>query len=105
MLNTKLKQLRKESGLRQQQIADFLNVDQSLIVRIENGTRNLSSSMIDKLCNLFGCSSSYLLGETNEDCFIPLIFNFNPRKITKDDLEAIADINKIAMSIKYMNSV
>ena len=51
----RLKQLRKESKITQEQLAEYLNVDQSMITKLENGTRSLSVGMIEKICNLFGC--------------------------------------------------
>ena len=60
--NIRLKQLRKESKITQEQLANYLDVDQSMITKLENGTRNLSVTLIEKICNLFGCSDTYLMG-------------------------------------------
>lgn len=53
MMNEKLKYLRKESRITQNQLAQFLSVDQSVITKLENGTRSFSIPMIDKICSLF----------------------------------------------------
>ena len=58
----RLKELRKESKLTQEQLANYLKVDQTLITKLENGTRNLNVTLIEKLCSLFGCTEDYLLG-------------------------------------------
>ena len=60
-INIRLKQLRKESRITQEQMAEYLGVDQSLITKLENGTRSLNVTLIDKICNLFGCSEAYLM--------------------------------------------
>ena len=52
----RLKELRKESKLTQEQLANYLKVDQTLITKLENGTRNLNVTLIEKLCSLFGCT-------------------------------------------------
>jgi len=104
--NTKsirLKQLRKESKITQSQLAKYLEVDQTMITKLENGTRSLNSTLIDKICSLFGCSEAYLMGE--DDVYIPLNFAFRSSGIQADDLESIAVINKIAMNIRYMNEM
>lgn len=98
----RLRELRKESKITQEQLAQYLEVDQSMITKLENGTRNLNTTLIEKLCSLYGCSEKYLLGE--EDSYIPLNFAFRANGIQAEDFESIAAINKIVMNIRYMNS-
>lgn len=99
--NIRLKQLRKESKITQEQLAKYLDVDQSMVTKIENGTRSLNVTLIDKLCNLFGCSEAYLMGD--DDTYIPLNFAFRSNDIQTEDLESIATVNKIVMNIRFMN--
>ena len=101
--STRLKQLRKESKITQEQLAKYLDVDQSLITKMENGTRSLNVMLVEKICNLFGCSEAYLMGE--DDAYIPLNFAFRANGIQTEDLESIAMINRIAMNIRYMNEM
>lgn len=100
-VGTRLKQLRKESKITQEQMANYLNIDQSMVTKLENGTRSLNVTLIEKICNLFGCSESYLLCE--EDSYIPLNFAFRSNGIQAEDLESIAAVNKIVMNLRYMN--
>lgn len=102
-MNLRLKELRKESKITQEQLAKYLNVDQSLVAKLENGSRSLNVSLIDKICSLFGCTEEYLLGESEE--YIPLNFAFRSSGINEEDLESIAVINKIAMNLRYMNKL
>lgn len=103
MKDIRLKQLRKESGLTQEQLAKYLGVDQTMITRLENGTRNLNVTLIEKICSLFGCSDAYLMGE--DDVYIPLNFMFRSAGVQTEDLESIAAINKIVLNIRYMNEM
>lgn len=102
-MNERLKYLRKESKITQEQLAQFLAVDQSMITKLENGTRSFSITMVDKICSLFGCSEEFLMGECND--YIPLNFAFRSTGIEAEDLESIAAVNKIAMNLKYMNEL
>lgn len=102
-MNTRLKALRKESRITQEQLAQFLGVDQSMITKLENGSRSFNVTMIDKICSLFGCTEEYLLGECED--YIPLNFAFRSNGIEAEDLESIAAVNKIAMNLKYMNEM
>ena len=55
-VNVRLKELRKSCKLTQEQMAKYLDVDQTLITKFENGTRAMSVTMIDQICSLFGCT-------------------------------------------------
>jgi transcriptional regulator with XRE-family HTH domain len=102
-LNNRLKELRIKSKLTQEQVAKYLDVDQSMVTKLENGTRTLNVTLIDKICSLFGCSEDYLLG--NSEDYIPLNFAFRANGIQTEDLQSIAAVNKIAMNIRYMNEI
>ena len=99
----RLKELRTESRLTQEQLANYLDVDQSLITKLENGTRSLNVTLLEKLCNLFGCSDSYLLGM--DDTYVPLSFAFRTKGIQTEDLESIAAVNKIILNLRSMNEM
>lgn len=99
--NIRLRKLRKENKITQKQLARYLEIDQSMITKLENETRNLNVTLIEKICNLFGCSKIYLMGE--DDAYIPLDFAFQSNSIETDDLESIAAMNKIIMNIRFMN--
>ena len=99
----RLKALRRESGLTQDQLAQYLGVDQSMITKLENGTRKLNVTLIEKLCSLFGCTADYLTGDSDE--YIPLNFAFRAGGIQTVDLDSIAAINKIVMNIRCMNEM
>lgn len=102
-MNERLKYLRKESKITQDQLAKFLSVDQSMITKLENGTRSFSITMVDKICSLFGCSEEFLMGESDD--YISLNFAFRSTGIEAEDLESIAAVNKIAINLKYMNEL
>jgi transcriptional regulator with XRE-family HTH domain len=95
-----IKALREQSGFTQSNIAKYLKVDQSLISKIENGERLITSDMLDKLASLFGVSQKSI----NED-LIPanrISFALRASTITEDDLDTISDINRIALNLNFM---
>lgn len=47
-VHERVKALRKESRITQEQLAQYLDVDQTMITKLENGTRNLNTTMADK---------------------------------------------------------
>ena len=56
IIGNNIKTLRDGMGFNQSNIARFLNVDQSLISKVEKGERILSADMLEKLASLFGVS-------------------------------------------------
>lgn len=102
-MSLRLRELRRESKLTQNQLADYLDVDQSMVTKLENGSRALNVTLIEKICNLFGCTEDYLLGKSSD--YMPLNFAFRANGIQTEDLKSIAAVNKIAMNIRYMNEL
>lgn len=102
-IGERLKHLRKESKLTQEQVAKYLNVDQSMITKLENGSRSLNVELMEKICALFACTEEYLFGESED--YIPLNFAFRSNSINEEDLQSIAVINKIAMNLRFMDEM
>lgn len=95
-IGMRLKELRKQSGLAQKHIAEYLGVDQSMIARHENGDRNMTTETLEKLALLYGCTINFLL--TGESGRTVPAFSFQANEISVEDLRAIAEINKITLN-------
>lgn len=54
--------LRKEEGLTQQQVADYLKIDRSNYSKYELGKLELSIPMLIALSKLYRVSTDYILG-------------------------------------------
>ena len=66
-----LKQLRKQNGFTQKEIAKQLNVTAQCYQGYEYGYRQPSPEMLCKLADIFGVSVDYLLGRENEKAVVP----------------------------------
>ena len=100
MIGKSVKAVRKEMGLSQSTIADFLNVDRTLVEEVEDGTRTLSADMLYRLACLFGVSVEEM-EEGNVE--IPAFsFAFEPNDLSAEDLEAVSAINRIALNSECM---
>ena len=62
----RLKELRLEKGMTQQQIASLLNIRQQSYIRYEYGTGEPSLQTLIKLAEIFAVSTDYLLGISDE---------------------------------------
>ncbi len=62
----RLKELRKERGLRQRDIADYLSITQMSYSYYERGLREPEIALLIKLAELFNVSVDYLIENENE---------------------------------------
>lgn len=62
---SRLKQLRLDKNLRQEQVAKLVGVNKSAISTYENNTRQPSFDILVRLATLYRVSTDYLLGMTN----------------------------------------
>ena len=63
----KIKELRKKNGLTQEKLADALNITDSHLRRLENGSRAGSVDILIDLAELFNVTLDYLiLGKTDQ---------------------------------------
>lgn len=61
----RLKDLREDHDLSQQQVADFLDMKQPQYSRYERGLRDLPTDVLIRLAMLYKTSTDYILGLTN----------------------------------------
>lgn len=62
----RIRNLRNDKGLSQQQIADYLNVKQNTYSQYEIGVLNYPVEVIIKLALFYHTSTDYLLGLTDD---------------------------------------
>jgi transcriptional regulator with XRE-family HTH domain len=65
MFNIRLRELRKEKGLTQKQIADYLGISDKGYGYYELGQREPCISIIIALCDFYDVSADYLIGRTD----------------------------------------
>lgn len=66
-MKLRIKDLREDKDLTQQQVADHLMCDQSLYSKYERGERALPLELAEKLADFYGVSVDYLLCRTNTE--------------------------------------
>ena len=104
-LGEKVKTLRKRRGLKQDDLAEFLNLSRSQISNLESGRRNLNLRQLEKLCDYFKVDMSFfLMSETTDSC-LDLIEKakvlFESKELTSVQKEELfASITKIYLEIK-----
>ena len=66
MIFQRLKDLREDNDLTQQQVADLLYVNRRTYSSYETGARSMSPEMLIKIAEIYKVSVDYLLGVTNQ---------------------------------------
>ncbi len=67
----RLKEIRKENKLTQEEMAQKFNIDHTSISKYETGATMISLSFLYQICNIYNISADYLLGKINK----PKYFN------------------------------
>lgn len=60
----RIRDLREDSDLTQEQVAEYLGTSQTMYARYECGTNELPIRHLMNLCDLYKVSSDYILGRT-----------------------------------------
>ena len=102
-LGARLCGLREGFGLSQSQVADYLDMNQSLLSRIEKGERAISINALEKLADLY-CVPAYELAY-GEDCNANYELAFRAKPLTSDDMILLSKINRIILNQRYMDSL
>ena len=63
----RLKEMRKEMGITQQQLADAIDVTRTAVVKYETGKNKPTAEVLGKLSDYFQVSVDYLLGRDMEE--------------------------------------
>ena len=61
----RMKQLRQERGMSQQELADRLGISRSAVGMYEQGRRDPDFELLDSIADLFGVDLSYMLGSSD----------------------------------------
>jgi len=62
----RIRDLREDSDLTQQQVAEELGTSQTMYARYERGANEMPIRYLLRLCELYNVSSDYILGLTDE---------------------------------------
>lgn len=96
--SNRIKELRMNKSLSQEQLADRLGVTKQAISQLERGVRKPSMTMLEALCDFFNVSADYLLGK--EDVTIRLVDGDGIKKLDATDFHYTnAETEQIAQYI------
>lgn len=62
----RIRDLREDNDLTQEQVAEYLGTSQTMYARYERGANELPIRHLMKLCDLYKVSADYILGRTDK---------------------------------------
>ena len=95
IIGENLKNYRLKLGLTQDQVAEFLDVDRSMISLFENADREISMIHLSKYSNLYGVDIDDLLEVDSIHRQANMAFAFRSNGIETEDLKSIAEFQKV----------
>ena len=110
-----IRNLRKKSGLNQEEFARLFNVHQTAVSQWETGKTSPDTDTLVKIANYFDVSVDYILGKTNikkssgekpediaedEDDDI-VLFNREARKMTPEQRKKLLEMAKVMFGEAY----
>lgn len=91
MLSERLKTLRKEAGLTQEEVAKKLGISRPAYTYWEKGEKKPTPDKLTQIANLFGVSTDYLLNNQQEDAVdlseVELLFRTTSKGMTEEEQE------------------
>ena len=102
-LGRNIKQAREYSHLIQKDIAAFLDIDQSLVSKIESGERAISANSLDKLAKLLCFSVRELLTGDNINPKGKMAFRTDG--LSYEDNCILAEVNAIILNQQEMDGI
>lgn len=99
----RIKTLREELGMTQQELADKINGAKSTVAMYENESRKPSLEILVKLSEIFNCSIDYILCKTNirniEDDF-KFAYHKETEGLSEDEIREALEFYKLVKNKK-----
>lgn len=93
----RIRELRKNKSLSQEQLADKLGITKQAVSQMERGTRKPSMTMLEALCDFFNVSTDYLLGK--EDVTIRMVDNKGINRLDSPQSIRVPVFDRVAAGI------
>ena len=101
-LGNRFATIREQQGFSQKQVANFLGISVEQLDEFEKGKMRIGVSVLEKSCDLFGCSLFMMTGH-EEMCTLPKISNACNLEV--EDMKGLCAMNRIALNLRKMNSI
>jgi len=87
-----LKRERQKKGINQEMLAEVLGLSQSMISMLEQGTRNVSWSTVEKMAVFIGCQPELITDNGEPSPYIQIMRDV--KKLSDNQVEIVANLIK-----------
>ena len=94
----KLRDLREDSDLTQQQVAEILGTSQTMYARYERGANELPIRHLTKLCSLYRVSADYILGIDNTNDGQAAAFPAHGKGLTQENRKILRKFERFLLN-------
>lgn len=100
-MGKRFKEVRTKSGFTQEQIANFLRLDRTMIAKFEKGERAIGIADLERACGVFGCSLKVLRGLEE---YRPLAVAYRAKDLSVQDMESVRKVQKIILNMRRIKA-
>lgn len=100
-----LKALREANKFTQERIADYLGVKRSAYANYESGDREAPITILEKACDLFGCSLEMLFSEDEHTVNNMLLPPFQTDDLSNNDMKEVATFRSVVVNYLKMDKL
>lgn len=105
IFSERLRQLRKDRGVNQQELAEAIGITKSAIAMYEQGRREPGFEIQEKLADYFNVDIDFLLGRSDRTTVVIPALNGNPKRRYLMDKIAKADDKKLSKFERLMELI
>lgn len=105
LIGANLKIKRESVGLNQSQVAQYLGIQREVISYYESGKRKVSTVLLQKIANIYGCKITDFLQEKIEETpQVSMAFRA-ASELSQDDLNTIINAKQLLSNIKSLKKL
>lgn len=104
IIGSNIKLFREKLGISQEDLGSYLGVTHAAISKYESGSLNIPTQVIEKTAKLFGIDEYDLYEESIDQQQASVAFAFRADYLTPEDLQHVANFQKIVRNYLKMKN-
>ena len=100
-MHERIRQLRQENNFTPEEVAEYLEISQEHLSWIEEGRKNIDTTLLDKICLLYDCSPDYILARNDQQTTPKLPYTAEQ----KIDLTVISKLNQVRRHLELLRQI
>jgi len=102
VVSANLKRLREANGFTQSLVAKYLKIGRSAYSNYESGQRETPYTVVEGLCNLYGCEPQLLYEDDTDELNNILATSFSVDNLSAQDMKCVAQFKNVVKNYLKM---